>query len=329
MSITLNTPFASAPLTGGYTLQVNEFDSNAALVLTSDGNPNFVVSTSSVSVPTNGAPACYSSIYYGTHWGTKSNETALPIPLSQITGGGVALTSWTIDRSTVASGSVYDCSYDIWFDPSPTANQGAGNSVEMMVWLAYSGPSPAGSKVASAQTIAGHVFDVWYGTSGKGTISYVLTTQASSVTNLDIGLLAKDAINRGYLSASDYLIDIEAGFELWINGTGLNSKAFSVSVGSTPTPPAPPVTTVTASLAVSDAAPAHGETITVTYAVADGTTHTVAIKGSVTVNGTNYATSTPVTLKAVDTVTYATPTAPGLTFTPVAGHPEKFTAVVP
>ena len=61
-------------------------------------------------------------------------------------------------------------------------------------------------------------------------MSYVLSPAGSSVTNLDLGLLAADATARGYLSASWHLIDVEAGFELWSGGAGLKSTAFSVSV---------------------------------------------------------------------------------------------------
>ena len=47
-------------------------------------------------------------------------------------------------------------------------------------------------------------------------------------------------VSRGYTKSSWYLIDVEAGFELWQGGAGLATNSFSVSVagatGSTPTP---------------------------------------------------------------------------------------------
>jgi hypothetical protein len=52
------------------------------------------------------------------------------------------------------------------------------------------------------------------------------------VTNLDVGQLAHDAISRGYLSPSCWLIDVEAGFELWQGGAGLATKSFSVHVSA-------------------------------------------------------------------------------------------------
>ena len=59
-----------------------------------------------------------------------------------------------------------------------------------------------------------------------------MTTGATSVSNLDIGQLAQDAINRGYMPRSCWLIDVEAGFELWQGGTGLATSSFAVTVNS-------------------------------------------------------------------------------------------------
>src|SRR5512146_3051217 len=112
--VTVSGQWGTAPLTGGYTLQANEYNSTAAFSLTSSGGPDFVVANSAVAVASNGMPAAYPSIFFGNHWGTKSATTALPVSVSSITGGGVALTSWTIDRSSVAAGSVYNAAYDMW-----------------------------------------------------------------------------------------------------------------------------------------------------------------------------------------------------------------------
>ena len=41
---------------------------------------------------------------------------------------------------------------------------------------------------------------------------------------LDLRALVSDAVNRGYIQNSWYLIGVEAGFELWRGGTGLASQ---------------------------------------------------------------------------------------------------------
>jgi hypothetical protein len=226
---------------GPYNLQVNEYNSTAALVITSDGATSpaaFAVPVSALNVASGGAPGAGPSLYYGNHWGTVSDDGGgLPVAVSAITGGGAVTTSWSIDTSTVAAGDVWDASYDVWFNASSSGNQSVDNAsnLELMVWLNHAaGATPTGVQVATGMSIAGLTLDVWYGTGGDGPcVSYVLSPSGSSVTNLDLGLLAADAVTRGYLNASWYLIDVEAGFELWSGGAGLKSTAFSLTAAKT------------------------------------------------------------------------------------------------
>ena len=106
-----------------------------------------------------------------------------------------------------------------------------------MVWLNHNGPvQPFGSEVASNVTLGGHTYNVWEGTqSSWDTVTYDMTSPATSVAGLDVGTLAQDMVSRGYTKSSWYLIDVEAGFELWQGGAGLTTNSFSVTVnGSAP-----------------------------------------------------------------------------------------------
>jgi hypothetical protein len=60
----------------------------------------------------------------------------------------------------------------------------------------------------------------------------------TSVSSLDLAPLARNAVSRGYLSSSCYLIDIEAAFELRQGGTGLATNSFSVDINGAPPVPA-------------------------------------------------------------------------------------------
>jgi cellulose 1,4-beta-cellobiosidase len=154
---------------------------------------------------------------------------------------GTATTDW----STTQTGSgAYDVAYDIWFNQTPTTT-GQPNGTEIMVWLNHNGSvQPFGSEVATNVSIGGHTYDVWYGPQSTwDTVTYEMTSSATSVSNLDIGTLAQDSVSRGYTKSSWYLIDVEAGFELWQGGAGLATNSFSVTVNggsSTPPPPPPP-----------------------------------------------------------------------------------------
>jgi hypothetical protein len=211
-------------------VQNNEWGSSAAECITTDGGTDFTVANSSISNSTSGAPGGYPSIYQGCHWGNCSSGglTTTPIQASNLSSGKVT-TSWS---TTQPGGSNdYDVAYDIWFNKTSTTT-GQPNCLELMVWLNHNGPvQPFGSQVATNVSIGGHAYNVWEGAQSTwNTVSYTMTTGTTSVSNLDIGQLAQDAINRGYMPSSCWLIDVEAGFELWQGGAGLATNSFSVNV---------------------------------------------------------------------------------------------------
>ena len=110
-----------------------------------------------------------------------------------------------------------------------------------MVWLNHNcAVQPFGSEVASNVALGGHTYNIWEGAqSSSDTVTYDMTSPATSVSNLDIGTLTQDMVDRGYTKSSWYLIDVEAGFELWQGGAGLKTSSFSVNInGSSPTPSA-------------------------------------------------------------------------------------------
>jgi len=90
---------------------------------------------------------------------------------------------------------------------------------------------------------------------------------------------------------------------------------------------------VTATLTVIPAAPAHGATVTATYAVqgnSPGPGSSATISGIATVGGQDIQVSTTVTLPGAPALpeSYQVPACQGLTFTATA-DPHVFTAVVP
>ena len=244
----INAQAATTPLTGSQAAQVangtatvqnNEWGSSEPESLTINGTAGFTVANSSISNATNGAPGGYPSIYSGCHWGscTQGGLAAHPVQVSALARPGTVTTTW---KTTQPGGkSAYDVAYDIWFNQQPTAS-GQPNGAELMVWLNHhGGVQPYGSRVGTA-TIKGVSYVVWEGAQSWGdTISYVMDNPTTSVTNLDVGALASDAVNRGYVRNSWYLIDIEAGFELWRGGAGLATNDFAVNVRSGQAAPAP------------------------------------------------------------------------------------------
>jgi hypothetical protein len=148
--------------------------------------------------------------------------------VSALTRPGTVTSSW--NTSQPGGSAAYDVAYDIWFNQTPTTT-GQPNGAEMMIWLNHHGSvQPFGAPVGTA-SINGVSYRVWEGAQPWGvTVSYVMASPTTSVRNVDIGGLVANAASRGYLQKSWYLIDVEAGFELWRGGAGLATRSFSVKV---------------------------------------------------------------------------------------------------
>jgi hypothetical protein len=214
---------------GAYIIDNNEWGSSAPECITTNGKAEFSVANSSIANGGDGAPGGYPDIYKGCFYGACTSGSGLPIRVSKIRAGTVT-TSW---RTAQPGGSsIYNAAYDIWFNKTPTTRRKA-NGAELMIWLNHHGPKhPYGSEVASNVSIGGRSYNVWYGAraGSYGTVTYTMTSRARSVSNLDLQPLAANAVSRGYLSTSWYLITVQAGFEVWQGGKGLATRSFSVNV---------------------------------------------------------------------------------------------------
>lgn len=214
------------PLDSGvYNFQMNEWNSTSLECATLSGT-GFTINTANFNLPTNGAPATYTSIYRGCHWGTCTSSNPFPIQESNIAS---AATSVNI---TQPSGYNNDAAYDIWFNQTSTTS-GQPNGTEVMIWLNHQGViQPFGSPTATT-TVNGANYEVWTGKQSTWkVISYVATTPATGVTNLNLKPFFADAVSRGSLDPSWWLIDVEYGFEIWTGGQGLAMSNFSVSAAA-------------------------------------------------------------------------------------------------
>jgi len=290
-----------------YRVQTNEWNSSLQQCLTIDTSTGaWSVSTANFNQGGGGAPATYPSIYKGCHWGNCTTaNSGLPIQVSQI---GSATSSWS---TTQVSSGAYDVAYDIWTNTTPTTT-GQPNGTELMIWLnSRGGVQPFGSQTATGVNVAGHTWNVWQGnqTSWK-IISYVLSPGATSISNLDIKALMDDASARGSLDESNYLLDSEAGFEIWQGGQGLASNSYTFNVttggggGDTQAPSAPSGLNVTGttSSSVSLSWTASTDNVGVTgYQVFRGSTLVGSpTSTSFTDSGLTASTAYSYTVKAVD-----------------------------
>jgi hypothetical protein len=229
--------FGSTTIAGGkYIVQNNSWgDSTPQCInVTSTG---FSVTTASHNKAQNGAPGAYPSVYAGCHYANCSAGSGLPLQTSNSQFNTIQT---SVTMSYPNNGSVFDAAYDIWFDPTARTN-GQNTGAELMVWLNHTGSvQPVGSRVGTA-TIAGATWDVWFGNSGWNVISYVRQSTTTSAS-FAVSAFWNDIVSRGYGQRSWYVTSVQAGFEPWVNGTGLAVTNFSYSIGgggNTSPPPSP------------------------------------------------------------------------------------------
>jgi hypothetical protein len=218
--------YETMPVDGGlYDVQTNEWNSNSPQCVGTTGSTQFTVTSSAIDAPTSSSPGSYPSVFRGCHWGICTAGSGLPV---QVRREGRAQVSWA---TLQPSSGAYDVSLDIWFNKKPSTS-GAPDGTELMVWIASrGGVRPEGTKVGSLKA-DGYRFTVWHAKNPTSAyVAYVIRSKTESVRHLSLGPLVRDAVQRRYLRPSWYLIDVEAGFEIWRAGAGLATTSFSFQRG--------------------------------------------------------------------------------------------------
>jgi chitodextrinase len=311
---------------GDYTIQANEWNSTSQQCVSYSGGTAWSVDTANFDLTTAGAPATYPSIFKGCHWGDCTPGSGLPIQVSRL---GSATSSWSTVQP--ASGA-YDVAYDLWINSTPTT-KGQPDGTEIMIWLnSRGGVQPFGGKTGTSSA-AGHSWDVWTGrqTSWK-IVSYVLQGGGTSFSDLDVKGLIDDAVGRGSVDPSHYLIDAEAGFEIWQGGQGLATNSFSFDAstgGSTPpsgdtqaptAPDAPTVTGTTAGSASLSWSPSSDNVGVTGYDVYRGGQLAGSVTGtSFTDSGLSASTAYTYTVKARDAAGNVSAASAAVTATTASG----------
>jgi Glycosyl hydrolase family 12 len=226
------------PLDGGvYAMQTNEYNSNSPFAMCGDGGEDFKITRSQIDGLNDDTPGGYPSIYRGCHWGDCTKDSGLPIQVSSLEKKPSQV-RLSYDTQVSARG-VWDDAFDIFFTPCDDHGESASGCTqntqpdrEMMIWLSHYGPAIPGGN-STEVSIDGLNFNLWR---DSQTMWYVMSSPSLTnpqVQNLDLGDFIKDAVSRGYIpSPSWYLMDIEAGFEIWQGGQGLQANSLSICTPS-------------------------------------------------------------------------------------------------
>src|SRR5690349_21181063 len=218
--------FGSTAIQGGkYIVQNNVWGASTTQCMNVT-NTGFTVTSAVHNLPQNGAPAAYPSVYAGCHYANCTSGSGLPLAVSD---SRFSTISTSVSMTYPNNGSVYDASYDVWFDPTPRTD-GQNTGAELMVWLNKTGSVHAAGSQVGTVNIGGANWDVWYGNYGWNVVSYVRQGSTSSLS-FNVASFYRDMVNRGYAQNSWYITSVQAGFEPWVNGTGLAVNNFSYSIG--------------------------------------------------------------------------------------------------
>jgi hypothetical protein len=210
---------------GDYIYQQDEWNSSLQQCATVRGQ-SFTITKAGFQLPTNGPPATYPSFYRGCHWGACSASATSGLP--KRVGALKSVRSTWLTRQP-ATGA-YDVSFDVWTNKAETTS-GQPDGSEVMIWLnSRGGVQPFGSRVGTV-TLAGARWAVWAGRqSAWNIVSYRRLRGTTGVRNLNVKAFLTDSVRRGYTKASWFVLDGEAGFEIWQGGKGLATTSFSFDV---------------------------------------------------------------------------------------------------
>lgn len=215
--------FGSTVIQGRYVVQNNRWGTSAAQCVTATDS-GFRVTRADGSVPTNGAPKSYPSVFNGCHYTNCSPGTALPARISGISSAPSSISYGFVDNA------VYNASYDIWLDPTPRTD--GVNRTEIMIWLNKVGQiQPIGSRAGTA-SVGGRTWEVWAGGNGTNDVLSFVAPSAMSGWSFDVMDFVRATVARGMAQNDWYLTSVQAGFEPWQNGAGLSVDSFSSTVNT-------------------------------------------------------------------------------------------------
>jgi hypothetical protein len=195
---------------------------------------NGAFSVYKVAEPCGNNVSSFPNILYGCAYGVCSPGTILPLPVSAVTN---LKTSWDISVGG-ARNDRWNAAYDIWFCPDKNCGAaGFPKGLELMVWLDVKNAGGWKDHLGTTN-LAGYKWDVWYAdmaaggaTDSWGYMDYIAQpANLTSVKDLDLLALVKDALNRGYVKSDWYLYAVQAGFEVRTGGVPYTSNSFSVTV---------------------------------------------------------------------------------------------------
>jgi hypothetical protein len=207
-----------------YVVKNDFWGTNKMCLKNSRRRPNFRV-TKTGRNKIGGRVESFPYILRGCSWGVCSPKAKLPAKVKKLHRPEA-----TWHARTKARG-VWNAALELWFSKHKLKN-GQANGAELMIWL-----NTRRLPKSSHRTV--HIdHTTWYlahwRTSGHGKtwnyIQFRRVSRRSGVTKLRLGPFIRTAEREHWIRPSYWMLNIEAGFEIWHGGRGLGTKTFSARV---------------------------------------------------------------------------------------------------
>lgn len=192
-------------------------------VVNSGARANFAVTQSSARSRAR-EPVAFPYIFLGCSWGLCTTGSGLPARVSALRDPH---TGWDI---SARAGGTWDASYDIWFNRERITT-GQATGAELMIWLNEHGrPAPGHHATIVWEDHARWYLQSWI-TQDSGVkwrlIEFRRVRQASRVVHLDLSGFIRRMERRHWVRPRYWMLNIDAGFEIWQGGHGLATNWFT------------------------------------------------------------------------------------------------------
>jgi len=226
--VALCAPYQYMPVRNGqggkFIIRNDNYGGRAECLRNSGGWPNFEVSRSAAD--SGPEPGAFPYIFLGCSWGLCTPRSGLPARISALHR---LQTTWNTSQDAAGR---WDATYDIWFGRTPiTTGQATGG--ELMIWLNSRGlPRPRRRTPVVREDRARWFLLSWIthhdGRSWR-IIQFRRVRPESRVSRLHLRPFIRRAERHRWIARSSWLLNIEAGFEIWSRGAHLTTRWFAAS----------------------------------------------------------------------------------------------------
>jgi Glycosyl hydrolase family 12 len=199
----------------------NDFWGTNGFCLRNSGlRPNFKVTRSDPNT-INGRVMSFPYILRGCSWGVCTAKARLPARVSALRKPEA---SW---RARTRAPGQWNASLELWF-AKHRMRTGQADGAELMIWLKTRNLPKSSLRVVRIDHTKWYL--VHWVASGQGRtwnyIQFRRVRPVKGVSGLRLWPFIKKSEQMGWVRPADWMLNIEAGFEIWSGGKGLGTKSF-------------------------------------------------------------------------------------------------------